>query len=164
MSRKAAKQRVRGASQIMAQALGDGTMFRSGLGSGEAHDGEPGGRRGEEDGEAVGPFFFLECDFRMLISCSPLSSCSCSDIRRGTWLRAGENASNRLCYLVDFVLTRSVGVGGCTSGKMDDSRSRSETGKDGEPGGSLKSSSERGGACRAVTKLRLAERAMLGTP
>lgn len=55
MSRKAAKQRVRGASQIMAQAQDDGTMLRSGLGSGEAHD----GRRGE-DGDAVGgPLFFL---------------------------------------------------------------------------------------------------------
>lgn len=51
MSRKAAKQRVRGASQIMAQALGDGTMLRSGLGSGEAHDGEPRGRRGEKTGK-----------------------------------------------------------------------------------------------------------------
>lgn len=164
MSRKAAKQRVRGASQIMAQALCDGTMFRSGLGSGEAHDGEPGGRRGEKTGKLWALFSSWSVIFDMSIFCSPLSGHSCSDIFRGTWLKAGENASNKLCYLVDFVLTRSVGVGGCTSGKMDDSRSRSETGKDGEPGGSLKSSSERGGACRAVTKLRLAERAVLARP
>lgn len=93
MSRKAAKQRVRGASQIMAQALGDGTMFRSGLGSGETHDGEPGERRGE-DGESWWTLFSSwSVIFEMSIFRSPLSGCSCSDILCGTWLRAGAKAS-----------------------------------------------------------------------
>lgn len=71
MSRKAAKRRVRGASQIMAQAQaqGDGTMLRSGFGSLRHTIVLPKGRMGGGTGRQLERarratlFFFFACEF-----------------------------------------------------------------------------------------------------